>query len=277
MRLGVVVTALGMLGLAALGGVWLLIGEPDEPSTPRAPLRVAAPQRSSAGGGRALARVEPGRGRARRAGEGGRATLLDPERAGGTASRVTPGAGAAAGAPEILEGAALEAWMRQQENEQFAEERREQLDAFDQAYARLEEPDPAARMDALKDLADLDPVVGRRDLDDVLASAEPDDEVRWEAFNDRIYLAETDEERVGVIVGGLSDRSPEVREHAAYLGGLEDGGAHPQVVRALYQAFARESDSYVRDSIEGALVQIDDNFVPPWLAEQEAELEEASE
>ena len=50
------------------------------------------------------------------------------------------------------------------------------------ARNRLRSPTPDERLDAISDVADLDPVVATRELDNLLRGAGANDDVRMEAF-----------------------------------------------------------------------------------------------
>lgn len=149
----------------------------------------------------------------------------------------------------------------QTEEEAFAEQVRELEDVRE----RLRSPDPQVRLDAIDELRELDPVVAGRDLDNLLRGAETDEEVRLKAFEELTDLAtygEVDASAVQVLVRGLQDPSSQVREQAAWLLRFEDGDSDPRIVTALREAYAKESDPDVRDSIEQALELADRDFQP---------------
>ena len=67
---------------------------------------------------------------------------------------------------------------RDSEQDEDAEQR-QKLEA---ARNRLRSPTPDERLDAISDVADLDPVVATRELDNLLRGAGANDDVRMEAF-----------------------------------------------------------------------------------------------
>ncbi len=177
----------------------------------------------------------------------------------GPAAGAAPAAAAPGRQPE-----AARSWspaFEQTEEEEFSAGRL----GLEDVRARLRSPDPQVRLDAIDELKEIDPVVATRDLDNLLRGAEADEEVRLKAFEELTDLAtfgEADVPAAQVLVRGLRDPSPQVREHAAWLLRFEDGDRDPRIVSALREAYARESDPDVRESIEDALEFADTDFQP---------------
>jgi hypothetical protein len=138
----------------------------------------------------------------------------------------------------------------------------QQYEEIEKSHGQLRSSDPDARIDAIGSLVDLDPQTAERELDSLLQSAEPVEDVRVEAFEKMEDLAEG-RQKVDFLIRSLRDRSPKVREEAAWKLSFEDEELYPKIVTALHGAFEREHDPDALNSMQSALEDKDPNFVSP--------------
>ncbi len=149
----------------------------------------------------------------------------------------------------------------------------EQREQIDRGNRLLRSPDPDERIEGVGALVDAEPQAAAPVLDGLLRGGEPDEDLRVEAFEKLEDLKEG-EQKVDFLIRSLRDRSPKVREQAAWQLSFEDEDLYPKLVPALYGAFASERDSEAKNSIQSALEDKDPNFVdpdepPPLLDDQE--------
>jgi len=138
----------------------------------------------------------------------------------------------------------------------------QQHEEIEKGHRLLRSPDPNERIEGISALVDTEPQAAARELDSLLQSAEPHEDVRLEAFEKLEDLTEG-AQKVDFLIRSLRDRSPKVREQAAWKLSFEDEDLYPKLIPALYGAFARERDSAARNSIQSALEDKIPNFVDP--------------
>jgi len=140
----------------------------------------------------------------------------------------------------------------------------EQREKIEESHRLLRSADPDQRIEAIGALVDTEPEAAASELNSLLQSAEPHEDVRVEAFEKLEDLTEG-EQKVDFLIRSLRDRSPKVREQAAWQLSFEDEDLYPKLVSALHSAFAGERDSEAKASMQSALEDKDPNFVDPEL------------
>jgi hypothetical protein len=148
------------------------------------------------------------------------------------------------------------------DEEPSVDEYAQQYEQIEKSHGQLRSSDPDARIDAIGSLVDLDPQAAERELDSLLQSAEPVEDVRVEAFEKMEDLTEG-KPKVDFLIRSLHDRSPKVREEAAWKLSFEDEQLYPKIVTALRSAFERERDPDALNSMQSALEDKDPHFVAP--------------